>query len=124
MALADLVTVDEEGAILNIALNEIFGKVRITGIEMFVCEDDEGDLAVLWDCEPFEDDEDEIENIIEQFYNGHEFDARLKEILIANGVSVAAANTIRGSEYGMQDEGRASYDASELAAELRLVAGM
>ena len=94
MALKDLVSVEEDGARFVIALDEMFGKVRITGIEMFVGEDYNGDLAVLWDDSTLQNsgggdmgsllmrgDDDEVGKVMGEFYWERGFNERLQEIL-------------------------------------------
>jgi C4-dicarboxylate transporter len=52
------------------------------------------------------------------FYWEHEFDATLKQLLVEAGFSAAAAADVCTSEWGMQDVGRASYDACLIAEEV------
>ena len=90
-----------------------------------------GDLAVVWDAE---DDSNYVHNssmlmrdmqdsnnntdTMGQFYWEHAFDDTLCELLIEAGFSAAAAADVCGSEWGMQDVGRASYDANLIAEEV------
>jgi O-methyltransferase involved in polyketide biosynthesis len=60
--------------------------------------------------------EDEVTAVMGKFYWEGAFTARLNAILAERGFT---ANTAHTSEWGMQDEGRASYDACELADEIR-----
>jgi len=60
--------------------------------------------------------EDEVTVAMGQFYWEGAFTQRLNAILAERGFT---ANTAHTSEWGMQDEGRASYDACELADEIR-----
>jgi len=104
---------------------------------MFVAKDaDEGsgDLAVSYDISTLQNDEtaqtmgtlllrnlhsdDEVTVAMGHFYWDGAFTARLNEILAEKGFTATNATT---SEWGMQDEGRASYDAYELADEIRAI---
>ena len=146
MQIKDVVTRDAEGFTLHIALDEVFCGVKVTSVSMFIgaeCEDEywgDGDLAVAWDMSALQNDEsartagslllrnvhsgDEVTAVMGQFYWEHGFDARLREILIAHGFSADAASDVCGSEWGMQDEERASYDAYVLADEVRAAFGI
>ena len=93
----------------------------------------DGDLAVNWDeadDAAYEDGNsmllmrnthsaDENTETMGQFYWEHCFDETLSTLLQQHGFSAAAANAVSGSEWGMQDVGRASYDAYEIAEEVR-----
>ena len=90
-----------------------------------------GDLAVNWDAE---DDSNYVHNssmlmrdisdtnnntdTMGQFYWEHAFDDTLQQLLVEAGFSKAAAADVCGSEWGMQDVGRASYDANSIAEEV------
>ena len=90
-----------------------------------------GDLAVLWsaaDDSNYEDNtsllmrdtEDTTDNTATMgaFYWEGEFTMQLVLLLEQNGFSAAAAEDICTSEWGMQDVGRASYDANLIAEEM------
>lgn len=62
---------------------------------------------------------DEVGNVMGEFYWQRGFNTRLHAILTEAGFSATAVADVSGSEWGMQDEGRASYDAYELADEVR-----
>jgi hypothetical protein len=103
---------------------------KVESITMYCDEDCSGDLAVNWEEE---DDSNYVHNssmlmrdtsdsnnnteTMGQFYWEHCFDATLQQLLQQNGFSAAAAADVCGSEWGMQDVGRASYDAWEIANE-------
>ena len=138
------ITETEDGYNLCITLdNEQCGNYTVDSITMFIsnvneAEDGEeamyfnGDLAVNYDISTLQNDEtaqtmgtlllrnlhsdDEVTTAMGHFYWDGAFTARLNEILAAHGFT---ANTAHTSEWGMQDEGRASYDACELADEIR-----
>jgi len=131
-----------EGINFSIEVNEMHCGVLVESIEMFVstqCVDGEywgdGDLAVCWSMEGLTNDEsaqtmgnlllrnlhsdDDVTRVMGEFYWEQGFNERLREILIAHGFSAEAAESVYGSEWGMQDEGRASYDANMVADEVR-----
>lgn len=133
--IAQFVQSDKDGYFLSITLDEEFAGVKVTGISMYVYADADmcdSDLAVLWDDEGLENtggcdmgallmrgDGDEVGDVMGKFYWEHGFDERLQQILVDAGFSAEAASTVTGSEWGMQDEGRASYDAYDIAEEVR-----
>ena len=108
----------------------------VDSISMHVSVDDDGelysgDLAVNWQAE---DDSDYVDNTtllmrdiddtnnntatMGEFYWEHAFDDTLHTILQQHGFSKAAAEDVGTSEWGMQDVGRASYDAYDIAEEM------
>lgn len=132
----------DEGINFSIDVNEVHCGVLVESIDMFVstqCEDGEywgdGDLAVCWSMEGLVNNEsartagslllrnmhsdDDVTRVMGEFYWEQGFNERLREILIAHGFSAEAATGVYGSEWGMQDEGRASYDAYSIADEVR-----
>jgi len=148
--LKDIEYVDnnEEGFTFVIDVNEEFAGVKVQTISMYVSTeyDDgmemycDGDLAVNWDMSGLVNNEDartagslllrdirsddDVTQVMGQFYWEHGFDERLREILVEHGFSSEAAANVYGSEWGMQDEGRASYDAYEIADEVRKAVGV
>ncbi len=104
---------------------------KVQSITMYADADCAGDLAVNWEEE---DDSNYVHNsgmlmrdtsdtnnnteTMGQFYWEHCFDTTLVQILKENGFSTAAAEDVCGSEWGMQDVGRASYDANAIAEEM------
>ena len=130
------ITETEDGYELCINVNEQCGNYTVESIDMFVAKDaDEGsgDLAVSYDISTLQNDEtaqtmgtlllrnihsdDEVTTAMGHFYWDGAFTERLQEIIANAGF--ASASDITTSEWGMQDEGRASYDACELADEIR-----
>lgn len=132
----------EDGINFSIAVNEIHCGVLVESIDMFVgIEDDgdgyfgDGDLAVCWNMEGLTNDEsaqtmgslllrnlhsdDDVTRVMGEFYWENGFTERLRELLVAHGFSAEAASNVFTSEWGMQDEGRASYDANAIADEVR-----
>ena len=134
-------TQNTDGVNVNIAVNEQFNGVTVTNISMYVntVSNDsyfyDGDLAVNWDTEGLSNNEaadtagnlllrnmhsdDDITNVMGMFYWDDAFTERLREILVAHGFSKEAAEYVHTSEWGMQDIGRASYDANDIADEVR-----
>jgi O-methyltransferase involved in polyketide biosynthesis len=138
------ITETEGGYELCITLdNEQCAGVNVESITMFIsnvndAEDGDeacyydGDLAVNYNIDTLQNDEtaqtmgtllvrnihseDEVTAVMGQFYWEGAFTQRLNAILVEHGFT---ANTVHTSEWGMQDEGRASYDACELADEIR-----
>lgn len=134
-------TQDADGINFEIAVNEQFNGLLIESISMFVgiTNDDDywgdGDLAVNWDIEGLSNNadadtmgsllmrdmrsEDDVTKVMGMFYWDNAYTERLREILVAHGFSKEAADNVYTSEWGMQDEGRASYDAYSIADEVR-----
>jgi len=132
------ITEDEDGYSLCINVNEQCGNYTVDSITMFIAKDDEdcsGDLAVSYDISTLQNDEtaqtmgmlllrnidsdDEVTKAMGHFYWDGAFTERLREIIANAGF--ASASDITTSEWGMQDEGRASYDAYDLADEIRAI---
>lgn len=130
------ITKVEEGYELAMDLNVKCGDYTVTGIYMFVNEDEEegcGDLAVSYDISNLQNDEsartagmlllrnmhsdDEVTKAMSYFYWEDMFTDDLQQILADAGFT--STSDIHTSEWGMQDEGRASYDAFDLADEIR-----
>ena len=103
----------------------------VQSITMYADAECSGDLAVNWEEEDdstykhntallMRDMRDSNNNTetMGLFYWEHEFDATLKQLLVEAGFSAAAAADVCTSEWGMQDVGRASYDACLIAEEV------
>jgi hypothetical protein len=105
----------------------------VESITMYVDADCAGDLAVNWKYEDADNNgyvestmllmrnnssEDNVTETMQQFYWESAFDDTLVQILQDCGASKSACADVCTSEWGMQDEGRASYDAFTLAEEL------
>jgi hypothetical protein len=140
------ITEDDEGYNLCIELeNETCAGVIVESINMFIGKTNEadegddayycdGDLAVNYNIDALQNDEtaqtmgmlllrnihsdDEVTAVMGQFYWEGAFTERLNEILAERGFATCNVHT---SEWGMQDEGRASYDAYDLADEVRSI---
>ena len=113
----------------------VVNNCKVTAIAMTAEVDGDefycGDLAVLWSAADdsnymdntsllMRDTEDTTDNTATMgaFYWEGEFTDTLVLLLEQNGFSAAAANDICTSEWGMQDVGRASYDANLIAEEM------
>ena len=108
------------------AVESISMHVTVDGGDLYA-----GDLAVNW---AEEDDSNYTHNTallmrdisdtnnntatMGEFYWEHAFDDELHSILQQHGFSKAAAEDVSTSEWGMQDVGRASYDAYDIAEEM------
>ena len=107
----------------------------VDSISMCVTLDEDehyvGDLAVNWQEENDSDykhntallmrdihDSNNNTATMGEFYWEHAFDDELHTILQQHGFSKAAAEDVCTSEWGMQDVGRASYDANLVAEEV------
>ena len=100
--------------------------------EVYYCD---GDLYVLWDMQGLQNNEaartagmlllrnvhsdDDVTKVMGEFYWQNAFNAQLQTILADCGFSADAVADVTTSEWGMQDEGRASYDAYAIADEVR-----
>jgi len=136
------ITETDEGYELYIALDNVMcAGVAVESISMYIAkeaEDDyycDGDLAVTWSMEGLQNDEsartagmlllrnlhseDDVTKVMGEFYWEGAFTDDLRCILAEKGFTTA--NCVHTSEWGMQDEGRASYDAYELADEVRSI---
>ena len=122
------VTRDEEGYTLNITVNKFFTvcgdglwsdtakEVFVTCIGMFVNADKDegdGDMYALTTAETW--DESELGLI----YTDSAFLECVQTELIKAGISIEAAEAVTYSEQGMQDEGRVSMDAYDVADYVR-----
>ena len=131
------ITKDEDGftVTLTVPEGEQFMECAIESIGMFVAdtEDDcHGDLAVMWNTTGLENTggsdmgsllmrnwDDAVGAVMGEFYWKQGYSERLQELLMAAGVPEDVALSVGTSEWGMQDEGRASYDAFEFADWIR-----
>ena len=139
-----IVDKDEEGVTFNVNVSDkdiYCAGVKVLEIGMYVgTVNDEGfygdgDMYVTWDMEGLRNDEtartagmlllrnihsdDDVTAVMGQFYWEHMFDDDLRSILADCGFSADAVSAVHTSEWGMQDEGRASYDAYDIADEVR-----
>lgn len=104
---------------------------KIESITMYADGYCAGDLAVNWEAA---DDADYVESemllmrnnadtnsntqTMQEFYWENAFADKLQSILLENGFSKQAVADVFTSEWGMQDAGRASYDAFEIAQQM------
>tara|TARA_Y100000389_G_scaffold185234_1_gene204450 strand:- start:386 stop:850 length:465 start_codon:yes stop_codon:yes gene_type:complete len=105
---------------------------KVESVTLYADADCAGDLAVNWEYEETDNAgytesvmlmrnnsaTDNVTETMQEFYWEHAFENTLAEILLAAGFSTEAVADVYTSEWGMQDEGRASYDAFEIAAEM------
>ena len=130
-------TLEEGGVQLEIDCTKLYnysvnGHV-VESITMYADTDCMGDLAVNWKYEESDNagyvdstmllmrNNNATDNVTEtmgQFYWEHCFDTQLAHILSDAGFSAEACGDVCTSEWGMQDEGRASYDANAIAEEM------
>ena len=104
----------------------------VESVTLYADADCYGDLAVNWeyaeaDSAGYVDSvmlmrnnnaTDNTTETMQEFYWEHAFDDTLQTILLAAGFSTEAVADVCTSEWGMQDEGRASYDANCIAEEM------
>ena len=127
---------DENSVQLHIDLadkNYSVNAHAVESITMYADADCYGDLAVNWKYEESDNDgyvestmllmrnnnsDDNVTETMGQFYWESAFDEELASILADAGFSREAVADVCTSEWGMQDEGRASYDANCIAEEM------
>ncbi len=143
-----IVDTDAEGVNIAVDVSErgiVCAGVKVLEVGMYVstvndgdAEDafySDGDLYVLWDMEGLQNNEDartagmlllrnlhsedDVTKVMGQFYWESAFTEQLQGILLEAGFSADACADVHTSEWGMQDEGRASYDAYSIAEEVR-----
>ncbi len=143
-----IVNTDAEGVNIAVDVSErgiVCAGVKVLEVGMYVstvndgdAEDafySDGDLYVLWDMEGLQNNEDartagmlllrnlhsedDVTKVMGQFYWESAFTEQLQGILLEAGFSADACADVHTSEWGMQDEGRASYDAYSIAEEVR-----
>jgi hypothetical protein len=105
----------------------------VESVTLYADTDCVGDLAVNWAYEETDNTgyvantmllmrnntaTDNVTETMQEFYWEHAFDAELQKILLDAGFSTEAVEDVCGSEWGMQDEGRASYDSFCIAEEM------
>ena len=105
----------------------------VESVTLYADADCYGDLAVNWAYEDADNAgytestvlimrnnnaTDNVTETMQEFYWENCFTAELEAILLAAGFSTEAAADVCTSEWGVQDEGRASYDANCIAEEM------
>ena len=130
------VTRDEDGFTLNITVNKMFTvcgdgywsdtakEVFVTDIGMFVStvnDADEGEEAMYCDGDMYAlyDEATWDNNELGLIYTDSAFLECVQAELIKAGISIEAATAVTYSEQGMQDEGRVSMDAYDVADYVR-----
>ena len=111
--------------------NYVVNGRKVESVTLYTDADCYGDLAVNWEEE---DDSNYVHNTsmlmrdtsdsnnntetMGEFYWERAFNTQLQAILLEAGFSTEAVADVSGSEWGMQDVGRASYDANCIAEEM------
>ena len=146
---AQFCTVDAEGINFSVDVSDkgyIVAGAKVLEVGMFVSNTNEaeegedasyfdGDMYVSWSAEGLTNDEtaqtmgtmllrnlhseDDVTAVMGEFYWESAFTDELQSILVDCGFSAEAAACVSTSEWGMQDEERASYDAYSIADEIR-----
>ena len=111
--------------------NYVVNGRKVESVTLYTDADCYGDLAVNWEEEDDSNyvhntsmlmrDTDDSNNNTEtmgEFYWERAFNTQLQAILLEAGFSTQAVADVSTSEWGMQDEGRASYDANCIAEEM------
>ena len=129
-------TIENDSVQLHIDLTDKNYSVNghaVESITMYADADCYGDLAVNWKYEESDNDgyvestmllmrnknsDDDVTETMGQFYWENCFSTQLAHILSDAGFSAEAIEDVCTSEWGMQDEGRASYDANCIAEEM------
>lgn len=113
--------------------NYVVNGHAVEDVCMYADTDCIGDLSVNWKYEESDNDgyvestmllmrntgsDDDVTETMGQFYWENCFSTQLAHILSDAGFSKEAIEDVFTSEWGMQDEGRASYDANLIAEEM------
>jgi hypothetical protein len=118
------VRITNEGYYLEIPLKGIRAcGVDLISVTMYIAPDEyeaDGDLAVEYDTTG--PDDQGIRQAMDNFYRKRCWTHELQVLLQRVGFGTEAAGSVEGSESGMQDDGRASYDAELIANEVRSAA--
>ena len=146
---AQFCTVDAEGINFSVDVSDkgyIVAGAKVLEVGMYASTQNEaeegedacyydGDMYVSWSAEGLTNDEtaqtmgmlllrnlhseDDVTAVMGEFYWEDAFTDELHSILLDCGFSTEAAACVSTSEWGMQDEERASYDANTIADEIR-----
>ena len=88
--------------------------VRVTGLSIYIYEDESGDLGIYYDEDTWNDDKDGL------IYTDELFLQEVQEQLATIAGLADVADSFDYSEQGMQDDGRVSCDAGyKLVTRLR-----
>ena len=147
--IAQFCTVDAEGISFSVDVSDkgyTVAGAKVLEVGMYASTNNEaeegedasycdGDMYVCWDMEGLQNDEtartagmlllrnmhseDDVTKVMGEFYWEDAFTEQLRGILVDCGFSAEAADCVSTSEWGMQDEERASYDANAIADEMR-----
>ena len=133
----NVTTLDTDNSVqleINLAdKNYVVNGHTVESVTMYADTDCIGDLAVNWayaetDNAGYTESTmllmrnnsatDNVTETMQEFYWEHAFEDTLATILADAGFSTEAVEDVFTSEWGMQDEGRASYDANAIAEEM------
>ena len=133
----NVTTLDTDNSVqleINLAdKNYVVNGHTVESVTMYADTDCIGDLAVNWKYAETDNAgytestmllmrnnsaTDNVTETMQQFYWEHAFEDTLATILADAGFSTEAVEDVFTSEWGMQDEGRASYDANAIAEEM------
>ncbi len=133
----NVTTLDTDNSVqleINLAdKNYVVNGHTVESVTMYADTDCIGDLAVNWKYAETDNAgytestmllmrnnsaTDNVTETMQEFYWEHAFEDTLATILADAGFSTEAVEDVFTSEWGMQDEGRASYDANAIAEEM------
>ncbi len=133
----NVTTLDTDNSVqleINLAdKNYVVNGHTVESVTMYADTDCIGDLAVNWKYAETDNAgytestmllmrnnsaTDNVTETMQEFYWEHAFEDTLAIILADAGFSTEAVEDVFTSEWGMQDEGRASYDANAIAEEM------
>jgi len=133
----NVTTLDTDNSVqleINLAdKNYVVNGHTVESVTMYADTDCIGDLAVNWKYAETDNAgytestmllmrnnsaTDNVTETMQEFYWEHAFEDTLAVILADAGFSTEAVEDVFTSEWGMQDEGRASYDANAIAEEM------
>ena len=140
--IAQFCEADAEGISFSVDVSDkgyTVAGVKVIAVGMYASTDGndedgycDGDMYVSWSAEGLQNDgggdmgmllmrgdRDEVGAVMREFYSEDAFTAQLQSILADCGFSAEACADVTTSEWGMQDEERASYDAYAIADEIR-----
>jgi len=133
----NVTTLDTDNSVqleINLAdKNYVVNGHTVESVTMYADTDCIGDLAVNWKYAETDNAgytestmllmrnnnaTDNVTETMQEFYWENCFATELEAILLEAGFSTEAVEDVFTSEWGMQDEGRASYDANAIAEEM------
>ena len=121
----NLTKADDEAVEFYVSLDRDLGNgILVKGIGLYVgvCDIGDGEYVTsdLYVNYVLLDDTDmTMQDAIAFFYYEEGFHDELRTVLLSSGFSAAAVGQVDGTNVGIQDDGRASYDGTELGHEVR-----